>query len=389
MFGRLGRGTADAMRILHLYKAYPPIKGGIENTVELLAESQVAAGHDVTVLVSAGGWRPRVENLSGVRVVREPRLVELASTPLSPTLPIRLLTERPDIAHVHSPFPPAEVANLLFGQARRTVLTYHSDVVRQQHILRFYAPMLRRVLGRADRIFPTSEPYMRRSPFLREVTDRCQVIHLGIRLEPFTHPDATTAARLRLRWSSDGQTSARPVVLFVGRLRAYKGLQYLLHAMTRVEANLVLVGDGPERHRLEELSRHLNIQQRVHFAGHLADEVLPAAYQAADLFVLPSHLPSEAFGLVMVEAMASGLPVVCTELGTGTSVVVRHGETGLVVPPADPEALAQALSRLLLDDDLRQGLGRAGRVRAHTEFSADAYVSRTLEAYEDVLSTPG
>jgi len=373
------------MRILHLYKAYPPVKGGIENTVELLAESQAAAGHDVTVLVSASGWIPRVESLSGVRVVREPRLLELASTPLSPTLPLRLLTRRPDIAHVHSPFPPAEVANLLFGRARRTVLTYHSDVVRQRHIMRLYAPVLHAVLRRVDRIFPTSEPYLRRSPFLRRVADRCQVIPLGVRLEPFGRPDATAAARLRLGWSSDGQLSARPVVLFVGRLRAYKGLHHLLQAMTGVEANLAIVGDGPERRRLEGLSRRLGIAHRVHFAGHLADDLLPAAYQAADAFVLPSHLPSEAFGLVMVEAMASGLPVVCTELGTGTSVVVQHGETGLVVPPADPEALARALQRLLSDDELRQRFGRAGRTRARREFSAETYVSRTLDAYEDVL----
>ncbi len=373
------------MRILHLYKAYPPIKGGIENTVELLAESQVAAGHDVTVLVSAGGLRPRVDRLSGVRVVREPRLVELASTPLSPTLPLRLLTRRVDIAHVHSPFPPAEVANLLFGRARRSVLTYHSDVVRQRHIMRLYAPILRWVLRRTDRIFPTSEPYLHRSPFLREVADRCQVIPLGIRLESFGQPDATAAAKLRLRWSSDGHHSARPVVLFVGRLRAYKGVEHLLRAMPQVNANLALVGDGPEYRSLKTLSRQLGLSERVHFTGHLPDALLPAAYQAADLFVLPSHLPSEAFGLVMVEAMASGLPVVCTELGTGTSMVVQHGETGLVVPPADPPALAEALNRLLADDELRQRLGRAGTRRAHREFSAETYVRRTMEAYEDVL----
>jgi len=376
------------MRILHLYKAYPPTKGGIENTVELLAESQVAAGHQVTVLVSADGLRPRVERVAGVAVVRMPRLVELASTPLSPTLPLRLVTRRPDITHVHSPFPPAEVANLVFGRARRTVLTYHSDVVRQRHIMRLYAPLLRRVLRRADRIFPTSEPYLRRSPFLREVASRCQVIPLGIRLEPYSHADPTATARLRLGWSSDGRLSARPVVLFVGRLRAYKGLHHLLQAMTRVEANLVIVGDGPERRRLEGLGRRLGIGHRVHFTGHLTDRLLPAAYQAADAFVLPSHLPSEAFGLVMVEAMASGLPVVCTELGTGTSVVVRHGETGLVVPPADPDALAQALGRLVSDDRLRQRLGRAGRDRARRDFSAHTYVSRTLDAYEDVLGGP-
>jgi rhamnosyl/mannosyltransferase len=175
------------------------------------------------------------------------------------------------------------------------------------------------------------------------------------------------------------------VVLFVGRLRAYKGLPHLLEALVHVDANLALVGDGPERRRLQRLTRRLGLSDRVHFTGHLPDAALPAAYQAADLFVLPSHLPSEAFGLVMVEAMASGLPVVCTELGTGTSVVVRHGQTGLVVPPADPAALADALRHLLADDALRRRLGRAGLQRARDEFAADVYVQRTLDAYADVL----
>jgi len=375
------------MRILHLYKAYPPIKGGIENTVELLAEAQAAAGHDVTVLVSSGGPRPHTESLSGVRVIRAARLLELASTPLSPALPLHLLRRRADIAHVHSPFPPAEVANLLCGRARRTVITYHSDVVRQRRLLRLYAPLFRFVLRRADRIFPTSEPYLQRSPFLREVADRCQVIPLGIRLAPFHAPDATQATRLRLEWSSSAEGASRPVVLFVGRLRAYKGLPYLLRAMCHLEANLAIVGDGPEYRSLRAEARALGVADRVHFAGHLPDEELPAAYQAADVFALPSHLPSEAFGLVMVEAMASGLPVVCTELGTGTSVVNRHQETGLVVPPANPEALAAALHRLLTDEVLRRGLGRAGRRRAASEFSADVYVKRTQNAYHDVLSS--
>ncbi|MFH2010234.1 MAG: glycosyltransferase [bacterium] len=375
------------MRILHLYKAYPPIKGGIENTIELLAEAQAAAGHDVTVLVSSGGPRPHTESLSGVRVIRAARLLELASTPLSPALPLHLLRRRADIAHVHSPYPPAEVANLLCGRARRTVITYHSDVVRQQRILRLYAPLLGYVLQRADRIFPTSEPYLRRSKFLQRVADRCQVIPLGIRLAPFQSPDATQAARFRLAWSSGAGGVSRPVVLFVGRLRAYKGLPYLLRAVTRLDANLAIVGDGPEYRSLRTLAEALGLADRVHFAGHLPDEELPAAYQAADVFALPSHLPSEAFGLVMVEAMASGLPVVCTELGTGTSVVNRHQETGLVVPPADPEALAGALHRLLTDEALRRKLGAAGRSRATVEFSAEVYVRRTMDAYHDVLSS--
>ncbi len=372
------------MRILHLYKAYPPTKGGIENTVELLAEAQAAAGHQVTVMVSASGPMPRVEIVRGVRVVREPRLMELASTPLSPTLPLRLLlSPRPDVTHLHTPFPPAELANLLFGRSRRTVITYHSDVVRQRHILWLWSPLLREVLRRADRIFPTSHAYLRRSPFLRDVSDRCQVIPLGIRLQPFEQADPEVVAEMRRRWMGEG--SARALVLFVGRLTSYKGLGFLLHAMAKVDAHLALVGDGPERDRLAALRHRLGLRDRVRLVGHLPDELLPAAYHAADLFVLPSHLPSEAFGLVMVEAMAAGLPVVCTELGTGTSFVVRHEETGLVVPPADPGALAGAISALAGDDQRRRRMGQAGLARARAELSAETYVNSTMEAYQELL----
>ncbi len=385
------RYNVSAVRILHLYKAYPPIIGGIENTVELLAEAQAAAGHEVTVVVSSPDRWTRRETRNGVRVVRVARLLELASTPLSPGLPLAVRRLRPDIAHLHAPYPPAEVANLVFGRARRTVITWHSDVVRQQRILRLYAPVLERVLQRAHRIFPTSAAYLRRSPFLQPVASRCRVIPLGIHLEPFASPEPSGAARLRLRWSGPPRghaDRARPVILFVGRLRAYKGLPYLLEALTRIDANLVIAGDGPEAGSLRARCRELRLTDRVHFAGHLPEDQLPAAYQAADVFVLPSHLPSEAFGLVLVEAMASGLPVICTELGTGTSEVIRHDETGLVVPPADPSALALALERLLADPALRQRLGAAGRQRAQAEFSAPVYVERTQRAYEDVLAHP-
>jgi rhamnosyl/mannosyltransferase len=287
---------------------------------------------------------------------------------------------------------------------------------------------LRLVLARADRIFPTSEAYLRRSSFLAPVAGRCRVIPLGIPLDSFFHPDPSRAARFRIAWSgpahvspgrevsSVGRTStrpgaatvhpgaatagpmtsaarsgvaaARPVILFVGRLRAYKGLPYLLEALRSLEANLVIAGDGPEAGSLQRLVHRMGLVDRVHFAGHVPRELLPAAYQAADVFVLPSHLPSEAFGLVQVEAMASGLPVVCTELGTGTSEVNRHGETGLVVPPADPAALAAALSRLLGDEALRHRLGAAGRRRAEQQYEASVYVARTERAYAETLASP-
>jgi rhamnosyl/mannosyltransferase len=176
------------------------------------------------------------------------------------------------------------------------------------------------------------------------------------------------------------------LLLFVGALRYYKGLQYLIRAMARIPpANLLIVGSGPMRSEWEHLADQVNVSERVHFLGHVDSTRLPICYQACDLFVLPSHMRAEAFGLAMVEAMASGRPVVSTELGTGTSYVNQHGHTGRVVKPADPEALATALGDLLHDASQRLAMGSAARARACAEFSLPVMVERVQNVYEQIL----
>ena len=176
------------MNILHIYKDYSPVLGGIENHVKALAEAQTAAGHQVTVLVCDPGQRTRVETLNGVRVIKTGRLATVASMPLSLSQPIALAHLRPDIAHVHSPYPLGEIANWLLGRARATVITHHSDVVRQRGWLRLYGPLLRRVLRAADRIIATSPRYVETSPWLRPVRDKCVVVPMGVDPARFTPP---------------------------------------------------------------------------------------------------------------------------------------------------------------------------------------------------------
>ncbi|MBC7225244.1 MAG: glycosyltransferase [Anaerolineae bacterium] len=366
------------MRILHVYKDYDPVLGGIENHIRLLAEGQTARGHKVAVLVTSLTTRTTVEDRGGVRVIKAGRALTLSSTPISLSLPVYLARLRPDITHLHFPYPLGEVAHLLFGRGRPTVITYHSDVVRQQGWLRFYRPFLRRILRRADRIIATSPHYVATSPYLRDVADRCRVIPLGIEVARFAQADPEAVRALRDRFGA-------PLLLFVGRLRYYKGLPHLLRALQGLpEARLVVVGDGPMRSAWEAEALALNLAGRVHFVGEVGQDELPAYYHACDLFVLPADQRSEAFGAVLLEAMASGRPVISTELGTGTSWVNRHGETGWVVPPADSEALRQAIQRLLEDEPLRQRLGEEAR-RWAQEFDVQALVDRVLALYEEVL----
>jgi glycosyltransferase involved in cell wall biosynthesis len=365
------------MRILHLYKDYYPVMGGIENHVRLLAEGQARAGDEVAVLVTNPGLRGTREHLGGVDVTKVGRLAKVASTPLSLRFASELTRRRPDITHVHSPYPPAEVLQYLLGRSHATVLTYHSDVIRQRRLARLYRPLMRRVLGRVDRILVSSPAHLA-SQLLVEYRSKCRVVPFGIRLDRFETADPGRVAALRAM--AEGRIS----LLFVGVFRYYKGLQYLIEAMADVEALLVLVGSGPLEGELRQRVAELGLDERVRFAGRVSDQDLPAYYQAANLFVLPSCEPSETFGIAQLEALAAGLPVVGTELGTGTTFVNRHEETGLVVPPKDSKALSAAINRLLGDEALRRRLSEGARRRAQL-FDAERMLAEVERIYEQVL----
>lgn len=360
------------MRIVHVYKDYSPILGGIENHIKTLAEAQAARGHEVTVLVTQPGGLPAREVMNGVQVIRAARLVTAASTPLSAALPWHLARLRPDMTHLHFPYPVGEVSQLLVGRKRPFVISYHSDVVKQQAILRLYRPVLWRVLKRADHLIAGSPNYVQSSPYLRPFAHKCTVVSYAV--DPGRFQNQTPLI----------PPNTLPTILFVGRHRYYKGVDDLLQAMVHVPARLLVAGDGPMRKAWERVTAVFGITERVHFLGDVADSQLPALYASADIFVLPANARSEAFGKVLLEAMAAGLPCVTTELGTGTSFVVRHEESGLVVPPGNPTALAEALNRLVAQPELRQRMGQAGRQRVQAQFTPEKMVDGVMAVYDRV-----
>jgi len=325
-----------------------------------------------------------------VKVIKAGRLATAASMPLSLSQPIVLARLRPDVAHVHSPYPLGEAANWLLGRARATVITHHSDVVRQQGWLCLYGPLLRRVLRAADRIIATSPRYIETSPWLRPVREKCVVVPLGVDAARFTPPAdrPRTEARNPVFQKKPGFfPTDRPTLLFAGRLRYYKGLDTLLHALSLLpDVQLFIVGDGPMKEEWEHLTGMLHLRDRVTFAGEVPDEDLPGYYHAADIFVLPANARAEAFGTVLLEAMASGLPCITTEVGTGTSWVVQDGVTGLVVPPRDPQALSDAIRSLLDDPRCRAEMGQAARTRVEAEFTLEQMTSRVQAVYEKALA---
>jgi glycosyltransferase involved in cell wall biosynthesis len=380
------------MRILHIYKDYYPVLGGIENYVRHLAEDQARHGHAVEVLVTNTGRRTEVSTMSGVKIIKTSRWLNVSSAPVSPRLVLELLRRLyaknpPDIIHLHAPYPVGELAWLIgkclprFGKKQfKTVMSYQSDIIKQKKLLLFYAPFLRIVLKRLDKIIASNAPYIQSSPFLAPVKDKCVVIPLGVDVDRFTAPDQTKIAEIKAQ-------SPEKIILFVGRLRYYKSLPYLIEAMPKVEgAKLLIIGIGQMEQEWQELTKNLGLTEKVIFLGEIGDEALPAYFAASDVFVLPSAERSEAFGMVLIEAMASGTPVISTEIGTGTSWVNQHGETGLVVPPRDPSALAEAINQILTNSELQKEMGQNARERALTHFNQPLILNQIEQLYLDLCN---
>ena len=375
------------MRIVHVYKDYhPPVLGGVEQTIERMARWQVAAGHDVAVLVSASGARrSRTEVVDGVRVVRVGEWARALSSPICPGFPAALARERADIWHLHSPNPLGEASFWLVRPRGAMVFTYYCDLSSQRALLPVYGPLVHALFDRAQALHAISpQALARRDSLVARDRDRFQVVPLGIDADAFLalDRDRPGARALRERYGD-------PFLLFVGRLRHYKGLHVLLDAMPRVDARLVIVGDGPKGPALREQARRLALGDRVVFAGSLDEAALHDHLAAAAIGLLPSSTETEAFGLSMVECMAAGLPVISTELGTGTSYVNQDGVTGLIVPANNPAALAAGIARLLADPSLRARLGAAGRDRVRENFTTRAMMRGMDRVYAEALDRAG
>lgn len=377
------------MRVLHLGKYYAPERGGIERYTQALAEWCVAQGDAVGVLVHQrpGRWRGTRETIDGVEVRRAGCLAAPVYTPLSPGFPLQLaraLREfRPDLLHLHFPNPSCFAA-LASPAARRLpwVVHWHADVPpdspdwRLRTFYRAYRPFEQATLARARAIVATSRPYLDASTALSRWRDKARVVPLGIGDLPAISTPGQAPA-----WPSAGLR-----LLAVGRLSRYKGFGVLIEALARIaDASLLLVGQGECERELRALAAARQVDARLRFAGDLDDATLAAAYAAADVFVLPSLDRGEAFGMVLLEAMRAGLPVIASAIaGSGVGSVVVDGETGKLVTPGDAPALAAAIDGMR-DGALRQRLGQAGRRRWQAHFTLEATMPAWRRIYAEAV----
>jgi rhamnosyl/mannosyltransferase len=373
--------VSTPLTILHVGKFYPPAPGGMEKVVQLLCESERAHGLDSRVLVSNTGPRTVYESLHGVPVTRVAAFGAIGSVGICPGFPLAVGQTTRDLTVIHEPNPVALVSDWITRQRGPLVVWFHSEVLRPQWKYRLmYRPFLRRVLKRSARIVVSSPNLAAHAAELQPFRDKCVAIPFGIdRSRLDATPDIVHRAA-ELRVSVPG-----PRVLFIGRLVPYKGVDVLLRAMTHVDATAWLIGDGPLRRMLETEAARLQVTDRVRFLGPLSDAEVVAHLHACDVFVLPSVTHAETFGVVQLEAMTCGKPVVSTNLRSGVPWVNRHDETGIVVEPGDADALASALNRLLHDAPLRERMGKAGQARVLRDFTLEAMASSTASLYRKVV----
>jgi glycosyltransferase involved in cell wall biosynthesis len=368
----------DKLRVLQVGKFYPPHIGGMETHLEALCGG-LRNHTDLRVIVSSDDRNSVEEVLNSVPVSRLATVLKVRSTAISLAMAARIRNSAADLVHIHLPNPTAVLAYLASGYRGPLVVTYHSDIVRQKVLARMFEPLLNAALRRSSAIITTSTNYLATSPVLQTFRDRCHVIPFGMDTARFEQCDPDAVRQVRARFGER-------LVISVGRLVYYKGLEHLIRAMTQVSGQLVILGDGPLRGKLERLAAELGVADKVFFAGAMDDAAVLSYYHAAALFVLASVARSEAFGIVQIEAMAAGLPVVNTSLDSGVPLVSLHEQTGLTVPPADPKALAAAINRLLDDPALRHRFGHAGKLRARQEFDLDVMVHRTLQLYQSAIT---
>lgn len=370
------------IKILHTYKVYrPDLDGGIPSVIATLSKP---TGDHIThdILVARHNGRSHLLDIDGVPVEAVATLGTIFSTPIAPTYPFAFLrrAKASDIVIHHAPFPLADMSVARLPRDIALIVYWHADIVGYSLLQRLLTPVLLRTLMRADRIIVADSSTIEGSRFLAPFAAKCSVIPYGIDVEYWS----TCTPQEKIASDTLRQKYPR-MILAIGRLVPYKGFAVLLRAMKGVDGHAVLIGEGSLRKKLERLAEEIGVSNRVTFAGRLSDSEIKAHVHAARVLAFPSITKAEAFGIVQLEAMAAGIPVVNTALDSAVPRIARHGHEALTVRPNDPHTLAIALRRFLDEPSLAARLGKAGQIRARTEYSQEKYVSRMKDVYRDVV----
>lgn len=370
--------------ILHTYKVYKPeVEGGIPEVIStLIAASDNNFSHAVLTARRFGCQREYKIDCASVTAVTS--LGNLASMPIAPTFPLtfRRLAQQASLVIHHAPFPLADLANVLAMPPHIPLLVYwHAEIIGRDLLRFLVSPLLKATLRRADAIVVSHENIATHSDALKRYLKKIHVVPFGTNLNywsALTPAQHDNVELLKKRYPK--------LVLFVGRLVPYKGIGHLIEAISKIDGQLIITGKGPLDDNLRKRVISSDLSSRVVFTGEIPRDDVKQLLHAARVCVLPSVTRAEAFGLVQLEAMAAGCPVVNTSLTTAVPHVSRHNHEGLTVPPGDADKLGQAIKTILDDPKLQARLGQAGKIRAFSEFRDDLFRSRMTDIYNATLA---
>lgn len=368
------------MKVLHFYKtAFPDSMGGVEQVINQIARGAKNFGVESEVLSLTRDLTASTLEINGYLTHRAKLDFQLASTGFSASAFLRFskLAKQADIIHYHFPWPFMDVVHFVTKVKKPTIVSYHSDIIKQKNLLRLYRPLKNRFLASVDRIVAASPNYLETSEVLKRFSDKVTVIPYGLDKASYPVP---TAQKMQY-WRE--QLGPR-FFLFVGVLRYYKGLHILIEAVQGTDYPIVIVGAGPIEAELKAQATQLGLSN-IHFLGQLPDEDKVALLTLCYGVVFPSHLRSEAFGVSLLEGAMYGKPLISSEIGTGTTFINISDETGLVVPPSDPIKLRQAMQYLWENPEQAAEMGKRAEERYWKHFTSAQMVKSYVALYGDLV----
>lgn len=370
------------MRILHLFKtSFPDSMGGVEQVIHQIAQGASKRGVETDVLSLSSLRNAPIVDMGAYKVHRAYMNFNIASTgfSISAFSHFSQLIKEADVVHYHFPWPFMDILHFVNRVQKPSIVTYHSDIVRQKFLLKLYSPLQYKFLSSVTKIVATSPPYVETSDVLKKFPDKVDIVPIGLDKSryPIPRPERLQYWREKL-----GET----FFLFVGVLRYYKGLHILLDAAQGLEYPIVIVGDGPLEQTLKAQVQSLGLRH-IYFLGSLTDEDKVALLMLCYGFLFPSHLRSEAFGISLLEAAMYGKPMISCEIGTGTTFINLHKVTGLVVPPDNATELREAMRYLWEHPQEATDMGIQAEERYWELFTADRMVESYVDLYNEITSS--
>ncbi len=369
------------MRVLQVYRTYfPDTQGGLEEVIRQICLNSKQYGVESKVYTLAENPIPAVIDREEAEVIRVKKHFEVSSCSISFTgfKQFRELVEWADVIHFHFPWPFGDLLRLMNRIDKPTLVTYHSDIVRQKFLMHLYTPLMTNFLKSVGTIVCTSPNYFATSNVLTKYAEKVEVIPIGI--NPDSYPDVSENLLHNIK-----AEFGEGFFLFVGVLRYYKGLHILLDAIKSAPYKVVIVGCGPIEKELKEQAKRLKLTNVI-FAGYVSDETKVALFKLSRCVVFPSYLRSEAFGVTLLEGAMYSKPLISAEVGSGTSHVNIHGETGMVVTPGSHKSLREAMDHIYRNPEKAALLGNNARRRFEALFTGEIMGEQYANLYNQLVS---